>query len=85
MLDIGENVKPMRSTGFTVTSRGRAVCLRFKLLHVQILKPSVDIAQQHYAEHEGKPFYPKLVDFLTSGPVVSCLGTAYKPVVDPDS
>ena len=27
-------------------------------------------AGKHYAEHEGKPFYPKLVDFLSSGAVV---------------
>ena len=37
----------------------------------QIIKPSTDLAQQHYQEHEGKPFYPGLVQFLSSGPVVS--------------
>lgn len=30
-----------------------------------------ETAQQHYAEHEGKPFYPDLVDFITSGPLVA--------------
>ncbi len=27
-------------------------------------------AEKHYAEHNGKPFYPSLVKFITSGPVV---------------
>ena len=29
------------------------------------------IAKQHYAEHEGKPFFGELVEFITSGPLVS--------------
>ena len=27
-------------------------------------------AEEHYGEHKGKPFYPSLVDFITSAPVV---------------
>jgi nucleoside-diphosphate kinase len=30
-----------------------------------------DLAKQHYAEHEGKPFFGELVDFITSGPIVA--------------
>ncbi|MDE3222993.1 MAG: nucleoside-diphosphate kinase [Acidobacteriota bacterium] len=26
-------------------------------------------ARAHYAEHDGKPFFPRLVEFITSGPV----------------
>ena len=26
-------------------------------------------AREFYAEHAGRPFFPKLVDFMTSGPV----------------
>src|SRR4051794_5866089 len=29
------------------------------------------LAQQHYAEHEGKPFFGELVAFITSGPLVA--------------
>jgi nucleoside-diphosphate kinase len=29
------------------------------------------LAKQHYAEHEGKPFFGELVDFITSGPLVA--------------
>jgi nucleoside-diphosphate kinase len=29
------------------------------------------LAERHYAEHEGKPFYAELVSFITSGPLVA--------------
>ena len=31
----------------------------------------VRLAEQHYAEHEGKPFFEELVSFITSGPLVA--------------
>lgn len=37
----------------------------------QVLVPSRELAGKHYAEHDGKPFFPKLVDFLSSGAVVA--------------
>jgi nucleoside-diphosphate kinase len=30
-----------------------------------------DLAETHYAEHVGKPFYGSLVEFITSGPLVA--------------
>ena len=30
-----------------------------------------ELAQAHYAEHEGKPFFEELVSFITSGPLVA--------------
>jgi nucleoside-diphosphate kinase len=30
-----------------------------------------ELAQRHYAEHEGKPFFEELVEFITSGPLVA--------------
>src|ERR687890_1232848 len=29
------------------------------------------LATRHYAEHEGKPFFGELVEFITSGPIVA--------------
>ena len=29
------------------------------------------LAERHYAEHEGKPFFEELVSFITSGPLVA--------------
>ena len=43
----------------------------YKLVGIKVVVPSRALAAQHYAEHEGKPFFPKLVDFLTSGAVVA--------------
>lgn len=34
---------------------------------------SADLARQHYAEHDGKPFFPSLLEFITSGPVVAAI------------
>lgn len=30
-----------------------------------------ELAKAHYAEHEGKPFYPGLISYITSGPVMA--------------
>ncbi len=32
-----------------------------------------EVAEEHYAEHEGKPFYPSLLEFITSGPLVAAV------------
>ncbi|WP_304107888.1 nucleoside-diphosphate kinase [Mycolicibacterium bacteremicum] len=34
---------------------------------------SEDLARQHYAEHDGKPFFGSLLEFITSGPVVAAV------------
>ncbi|HEV7942593.1 MAG TPA: nucleoside-diphosphate kinase [Solirubrobacteraceae bacterium] len=30
-----------------------------------------ELAERHYAEHVGKPFFEELVEFITSGPLVA--------------
>jgi nucleoside-diphosphate kinase len=42
----------------------RIVALRHMTMDAQL-------AEQHYAEHEGKPFFGELVSFITSGPLVA--------------
>ena len=42
-----------------------------RLVALQLLTMSRSLAEQHYAEHEGKPFYGELVEFITSGPLVA--------------
>jgi nucleoside-diphosphate kinase len=37
---------------------------------MKLMRISRDLAEQHYAPHKGKPFYPSLIDYITSGPVV---------------
>ena len=38
---------------------------------LKLLRVTREQAAAHYAEHEGKPFYPGLVEFITSGPTVA--------------
>ncbi len=43
----------------------------YELRGARFLKPSRALAQRHYAEHKGKPFFGELVSFITSGPVLA--------------
>ena len=38
---------------------------------MRLLRVTREQAAEHYAEHSEKPFYPGLVEFITSGPVVA--------------
>jgi nucleoside-diphosphate kinase len=40
---------------------------------LQLRQVSEDLARQHYAEHEGKPFLGSLLEFITSGPLVAAV------------
>jgi nucleoside-diphosphate kinase len=42
-----------------------------RLVALRLLTMERGLAERHYAEHEGKPFYGELVDFITSGPLVA--------------
>lgn len=41
------------------------------LVAMQLRTIDEKTAAAHYAEHEGKPFYPDLIEFITSGPLVA--------------
>jgi len=51
-----------------IVRRYEAKGLKLVGLKMQII--SRRLAEEHYAEHAGKPFYPSLLDFITSGPTV---------------
>jgi nucleoside-diphosphate kinase len=42
-----------------------------RLVAMKLMKMERELAQQHYAEHEGKPFFEELVTFITSAPLVA--------------
>jgi nucleoside-diphosphate kinase len=42
-----------------------------KIVGMKMLHMSVEFAHQHYAVHEGKPFFEGLIKYITSGPVVA--------------
>jgi len=37
---------------------------------MKLMQISRSLAERHYAVHEGKPFYPGLIEYITAGPVV---------------
>lgn len=55
---VGEVISRLESKGLT-------------LEHIRQLVISEETAGVHYAEHTEKPFYPDLLEFITSGPVVA--------------
>jgi nucleoside-diphosphate kinase len=42
-----------------------------KIVAMELRQIDRALAERHYGEHEGKPFYAGLVDYITSGPVVT--------------
>jgi nucleoside-diphosphate kinase len=55
---IGEIISRFENKGYTLN-------------RLEMLTPTKEIAEAHYAEHKEKPFFGELVAFLTSGPVVA--------------
>ncbi|KQX68839.1 nucleoside-diphosphate kinase [Angustibacter sp. Root456] len=43
----------------------------YVLVALDLRTPDRDTLARHYAEHEGKPFYEPLVEFMSSGPVAA--------------
>ena len=41
-----------------------------KIIAIKMLYLDKDMAEGFYSEHKGKPFFDKLINFMTSGPVV---------------
>jgi hypothetical protein len=54
----GEVIRRIEAKGYT-------------LVALELRTATRDLLAQHYAEHEGKPFYEPLVEFMLSGPVVA--------------
>ncbi|GAA2817174.1 MULTISPECIES: nucleoside-diphosphate kinase [Crossiella] len=44
-----------------------------KLVALELRNVERGVAEQHYAEHDGKPFFGSLLDFITSGPLVAAV------------
>ncbi|MCK4660633.1 MAG: nucleoside-diphosphate kinase [Phycisphaerae bacterium] len=41
------------------------------IVGMKMMRVSRELAERHYGVHQGKPFYPGLLDYITSGPVVA--------------
>ena len=44
-----------------------------KIIALKAVKMDRSMAETHYAEHRGKDFYPKLVEYTISGPVIAMI------------
>ena len=55
---VGEVIRRFENKGFT-------------LVELQMLTPTREKAEAHYAVHKGKPFFEGVVNFISSGPVVA--------------
>ena len=54
----GEIISRIEQKGYVVTG-------------LKMLTTTIEQLAAHYAEHEGKPFYAPLIEFMSSGPVVA--------------
>ena len=43
----------------------------YRIVGMRLLQIPLEMAERHYGEHRGKPFFEPLVAFITSGPVVA--------------
>ena len=54
----GEVIRRIEAKGYTLAA-------------LAVVTPTRDQLAAHYAEHEGKPFYEPLLEFMSSGPVAA--------------
>ena len=52
----------------------------YKIVAMKLLQVTPEIAAKHYAEHLGKPFYNRLMYYITSGPIVAMVVEGYGAV-----
>ncbi|MGZ8633026.1 MAG: nucleoside-diphosphate kinase [Solirubrobacteraceae bacterium] len=52
-----------------------------RIVALKHMNLTAGVAGQHYAEHEGKPFFGDLVEFITSGPLVAMVLEGHEAVV----
>jgi nucleoside-diphosphate kinase len=45
----------------------------YQIVGLKMMTPTREILAKHYAEHEGKPFYEPLLEFMLSGPIVAMI------------
>lgn len=45
----------------------------FRITAMKMLQLTRNDAEKFYAVHEGRPFYPSLVEFMSSGPIVAAI------------
>lgn len=49
----------------------------FKLIGLKMVDVTPEMAEKHYGEHKGKPFYNRLIQYIQSGPIVAMVWKGY--------
>jgi len=57
---VGEVIARIERKGYEITA-------------LRMMNANREILERHYAEHEGKPFYEPLIEFMMSGPIVAMI------------
>ena len=57
---VGEVISRIESKGYSI-------------VRVRMMNADRSILERHYAEHQGKPFYEPLLEFMSSGPIVALI------------
>lgn len=64
---VGEILKRIEDKGYTLEA-------------LELRTADRDLLGAHYEEHEGKPFFEPLVDFMSSGPVVAAVVSGHQVI-----
>ncbi len=51
-----------------------------RIIALKLLKIDLSLAERHYAEHKGKPFYEPLIKYITAAPAVVMVLEGYKAI-----
>lgn len=66
--------------GLTGQILARIEAKGYVIEELKMLTPNRDMLVKHYEEHEGKPFFEPLVEFMSSGPVVAARVTGNRVI-----
>ncbi len=64
---IGEILRRIEAKGYDIIALDR-------------LRATPELLAEHYAEHVGRPFYPSIVEYMTSGPLVAAIVEGHRVV-----
>jgi nucleoside-diphosphate kinase len=64
---VGEVLRRLEAKGYTLAA-------------LDLRVPDAELLHAHYAEHDGKPFFGPLVEFMASGPVVAAVVEGHRVI-----
>jgi nucleoside-diphosphate kinase len=51
-----------------------------RIIAMKMVQIGMDLAERHYAEHKGKPFYEPLIDYITAAPCIVMVLEGYSAI-----